>query len=302
MFLFIILLIVILFLFTIKNIEGFEEDDYINEKKCLICYYGAAFRDGPQLSTNSDTNYGYDSQQNTSKTHAKLKEVLNEKGYQTDIIINTRKTKYKNKLESWYDPFNIIINNISEKVHGKNYMIQSAIENINKINKYDYNFILFIRIDLFLKPDFFKILDTETDNISFLANNYNPKGCTNTTKGSPEVVDLFILIPKKYYYILDKNFSLNHDSWSYFKKEYKLTDDDMTFMTNHMFDSNSEVDKNPFYLMSSRRENENIHTDKLFEFGIKKPQICKGYKEKEQTHLNNPSEYYINKHNDFYNV
>ena len=31
----IILIIVILYLITLKNIEGFEEDDYINEKKCL---------------------------------------------------------------------------------------------------------------------------------------------------------------------------------------------------------------------------------------------------------------------------
>ena len=38
-------------------------------------------------------------------------------------------------------------------------MITSAIESINKINKNEYEFILFVRIDLFLKPDFFKVLN-----------------------------------------------------------------------------------------------------------------------------------------------
>ena len=296
----IILIIVILYLITLKNIEGFEEDDYINEKKCLICYYGGAFREGNIGSTLSDSNFGYETQEHTSKSHSKLKTILNQKGYQTDIIINTRKTKYKNKLDSWYDPFNIIINNISDSIHGKDYMIQSAIENINKINKYDYDFILFIRIDLFLKPDFFKILDTETDKISFLANNLNPKNCNNKNKGSPEVVDLFILVPKKYYYILDTAFNLNHDSWSYLKKEYKLNDDDMAFMSTQMFDSNSYIDKNPYYFMSSRKENKESHMEQTFE--INKSYKCQSYNEQKQGYLENPSEYYINKHNDFYNV
>ena len=151
MFLIVILILVLVYILFKRRVEGFESDSISYDKKALICYYGGAFREGNIGSTKRDSTYGYNAQKNTSITHAKLKEVLNEKGYQTDILINTRNTKYSNHLETWYDPFNIVINRLSEKMHGRDYMINSTIENINKLNKYKYDFILFIRIDLFLK-------------------------------------------------------------------------------------------------------------------------------------------------------
>ena len=129
MLLYILLFIVILFVVFKKNsnMEGFEEDKLKNDKKCLLVYYGGSFREGNIGSTTTDTEYGYEAQKNASITHSKLKRVLNKKGYQTDIIINTRHTDYKKELMKWYNPFDIIINNIPLKLHGKDYMIQSAI-------------------------------------------------------------------------------------------------------------------------------------------------------------------------------
>lgn len=291
MFLIIVLMLVLLYIVFKRRVEGFESDDKRANKKALICYYGGAFREGNIGSTKRDSNYGYNAQKNTSITHAKLKEVLNEKGYQADILINTRNTKYSNQLETWYDPFNIVINRLSEKMHGRDYMIQSTIDNINKLKKYDYEFILFVRIDLFLKPDFYDILDTESDKISFIANNYDTNTCLTKYKNDPVIVDLFAYIPKKYFYILDDQFKLNHNSWTYYKKIYNLSDSDMTFISNKIFDSNSYRENNPYYLMSSRKENKNPHKD------VKK---CRGYSEKEQSYLDNPTEYYIEKYSDFY--
>jgi hypothetical protein len=278
----------------LNNLEGFEQDTYTeNPKKCLLVYYGGSFREGNIGTTKQDTNYGYESQQRASITHAKLKKVLNKKGFQTDIIINTRSTKYINKLEDWYSPFNMVINKISDKVHGKDHMIQSAVKNINKLNKNDYNFILFIRIDLFLKPEFYNVLNTESDKINFLANNYDTHTCITKENNNPVVVDLFVYIPKKYYYILDNKFNLNHNSWLYYKKQYKLTDNDLTFMTNKMFDSNSYKEHNDYYIMSSRNENKNIH---------KNNKTCIPFNIKHNTFLENPTVYYIDKYKDFYNI
>jgi hypothetical protein len=301
MLLYILLCIVILFvLFKKNNMEGFEEDNlYKNEKKCLLVYYGGSFREGNIGSTTSDTQYGYEAQKNASITHAKLKKVLNKKGYQTDIIINTRHTDYKSDLMKWYNPFNIIINNIPIKTHGKDYMIQSAVNNIDKLNKDDYDFILFVRIDLFLKPDFYKILNTESNKINFLANNYNPRDCKNiiNKQGDPEIVDLFIYIPKKYYYMLDNKFKLEHNSWEYYKKTYKLSDNDMEFMTTLKFDSNSIIDNNPYYVMGSRKENTELH---ITEQDNQKQ--CLKYIENKQKYIDNPTKYYLNKYNTFYNL
>jgi hypothetical protein len=300
MFLIIILIVVLVYIALQQRVEGFKSDTFLKDKKALICYYGGSFREGNIGSTKRDSKYGYDAQKNTSISHAKLKQVLNEKGYQTDILISTRNTKYSNYLDSWYEPYHMIINKMSEKIHGKDYMIKATVDNINKLNKFEYDFILFVRIDLFLKPDFFEVLDTETNKISFLANNYNPKNCNHRHKDSPEVVDLFVLIPKKYYYILDSKFSLNHDSWNYLKRQYKLTDDDMTFMSNLMFDSNSTIDQNQYNVMSSRKENKKLHTDKTSDKPI--DSYCPKYLERSQTYIDNPSKYYIEKHVDFYNV
>jgi hypothetical protein len=277
----------------INKLEGFEQD-LTNKKlkKCLLVYYGGSFRDGDTQKSIHDTNYGYETQERASITHAKLKKVLNKKGYQTDIIINTRTTKYMNKLEDWYNPFNMIINNLSNKIQGQEYMIQSAIKNINKLNKDDYNFILFVRIDLFLKPDFYNVLNTESDKINFLALNYNPRDCNHNV--IRPVVDLFIYIPKKYYYILNNNFKLNHNAWNYYKQIYKLTDNDMTFMSNKKFDSNSIIDNNPYYVISGRKENVKIHNDNI------KNNKCLGYFEKNEEYNLNPTELYINKHKNFY--
>ena len=183
------------------------------------------------------------------------------------------------------------MNKLSDKIPGRDFMIQSTIDNINKLNKYEYDFILFIRIDLFLKPDFYDVIDTNIDKISFIANNYDTNTCLTKYKNDPVIVDLFVLVPKKYFYILDKNFKLNHNSWTYYKQKYNLSDDDMTFISNKIFDSNSYRENNPYYLMSSRKENKNLH---------KEVSVCKGYSEKEQKYLDNPTDYYITKYNDFY--
>ena len=299
MFLLFILLIVLVYLFFNKKLEGFQEDTVVKEKKALICYYGAAFREGGNGSTISDTQYGYKTQKNTSLTHAKLKKVLNERGYQTDILVNTRNTIYGDELEAWYNPYRIVINRLSKRINGRDVMISSTIENINQLNKDEYEFILFVRIDLFLKPEFFEVLDTESDKINFLANNFDPKDCNNYKNNNPKIVDLFIFVPKKYFHILDKNFKINHESWNDLKKKYKLTDNDMKFMSNKMFDSNSYMDNNPYYFMSSRKENQISHATKLFEKN-KPVTMCAKYKKSEQTYIENPTEHYIDKYYDFY--
>jgi len=296
-FLIIILIIVILYLLLNRRVESFEVDKIKTDQKALICYYGGAFREGNYGSTKSDTKYGYESQKNASITHEKLKTVLQEKGYQTDILINTRITKYSNKLEKWYDPYDMILNELSNKIQGPDQMIKSTINNINKLNKKDYKFILFVRIDLFLKPDFFDVLDTETDKVSFLAQNYDPSTCKSTVMNNdPQVVDLFLFIPKKYFYILDKKFVLNHHSWNYYKRVYNLKDKEMSFMSNDKFDSNSYKEYNKYYLMCSRKESKHTY----YSSNTTNKNCPKYDQHKQLSYISEPCNYYIDKNKKFY--
>jgi hypothetical protein len=280
-------------------------------KKGLICYYGGAFREGGNLSSLQDTDTGYDGQYYATQTHLKLTEIIKSKGYDVDTIINTYTSKYEKDLSKWYEPYEILLNRLNKNIKstdGRDNLIKNCIKSIKRLTPDDYDFILFIRIDLFLKPGFFDILDIESNKINFIANNSDAiNDCiTHNKEKDPIVVDLFLFVPKKYFYILDNNFKLCHDSWTYYKEVYKLTENDMGFMTNKVFDSNSYLDINDYYLIVGRKENTKIHNsiegwDHNYENSLYNSEKCNPYNESNETHLKNPAESYYNKYTQFYN-
>jgi hypothetical protein len=79
-------------------------------------------------------------------------------------------------------------------------------------------------------------------------------------------------------------FKLDHNVWSYYKKQYLLADHDMSFMTDLRFDSNSYLDYNPYYIISGRPENKIVHNyektnpDLYGKVGNKRGRDCPQYK------------------------
>ncbi len=315
----ILMIVLIILLIQFNGYEGFQDFKGFKEgmkprdksqKKGLICYYGGAFREGHSGNSNQDTANGFDSQFYSTQSHLKLTKLMKEKGYDIDTIINTYHSTYEDKLSNWYNPYEILFNKINKNiksVHGRDNLIQTSIKNIKNLSTNDYDFILFIRIDLFLKPDFYKVLNIQSKKIEFLAHNFYQGHCGFTPEKDPEVVDLILFIPKKYFYILNNKFKLNHNIWSYYKKEYYLTDDDMSFMTDLRFDSNSYLDYNPYYIISGRPENKIVHNyektnPELYgKVGNKRGKDCPTYKKtQKEEYLKNPAEYYYNTHKVFY--
>jgi len=296
-----------------ENIEGFKETMKPRDaptKKGLICYYGGAFRYGHSGNSNQDTEKGFDSQYYSTQSHLKLTEIIKSSGYKVDTIINTYHSAYEKKLSSWYNPYEILYNKLNKNIKstdGRDKLIQSSIKNIKNMTPNDYDFILFIRIDLFFKPDFYKVLDIYSEKIHFLAHNFYQGHCGFTKEKDPEVVDLLLFVPKKYFYILDNKFKLNHNAWSYYKKQYALTDDDMGFMSELRFDSNSYLDYNPYYIISGRPENKVVHNYEKTNpnmyglVGNTRGKDCPKYKKTlNDEYLQNPAEYYYNANKDFY--
>jgi len=280
-------------------------------KKGLICYYGGAFRDGGNGTSMHDTDRSYDSQYYATQTHLKLTDLIKRKGYTVDTMINTYHSYFEKELTKWYNPFNIILNTINKtgkSTDGRDKIIQSCVKNIKNMSTNDYDFVLFIRIDLFLKPEFYKILNIESEKVQFLAHNFYQGHCGFTDQKDPEVVDLILFIPKKYFYMLDNNFKLNHNSWSYYKKEYKLKNEDLHFMSDLRFDSNSYLDFNPYYIISGRPENTVVHNyektnpDLYGKVGNKRGKDCSYYKKIKDDYLKNPCEHYYNVHKNFYQM
>ena len=132
--------------------------------------------------------------------------------------------------------------------------------------------------------------------------------CGFTTEGDPEVVDLILFVPKKYYFILNNKFKLNHDAWSYYKNQYNLSNNDMSFMSDLKFDSNSYLEYNPYYIISGRPENKNVHgyektNPEIYGKikGNKRGKHCERYENSINDYLQNPAEYYYNNNIQFYN-
>jgi hypothetical protein len=276
-----------------------------------MCYYGGSFRDGHNGTANQDTEKGFDSQFYSTQTHIKLTEIIKEKGYDVDTIINTYHSTYESNLTKWYKPYEILYNQLNKTIKstdGRDKLIRASIKNIKNMTPDDYDFILFIRIDLFLKPSFYKVLNIESNQIQFLAHTQNKIYCGFTPDKDPEVVDLILFVPKKYFYILNNNFKLNHNAWSYYKKQYSLSNDDLSFMSDLKFDSNSYLEYNPYYIISGRPENKVVHGYQKTNPSIygkikgnKRGKDCEKYQNNNDEFLHNPAEYYYNNNKEFYN-
>jgi hypothetical protein len=74
--------------------------------------------------------------------------------------------------------------------------------------------------------------------------------------GDPLVNQTILFIPNKYINIVKNELYLyRHELWSILKKNTKITNNDMDFMSNKSFDADSYKDKNDYYYMVGRPEN-----------------------------------------------
>ena len=148
----ILMIVLIILLIQYNGYEGFQGINRFKEgmkprdkekKKGLVCYYGGAFRDGASGNSNQDTEIGFDSQYYSTQSHLKLTELIKEKGYDVDTIINTYHSTYEDTLSKWYNPYDILFNNMNKKiksVDGRDNLIRTSIQNIKKLSTNDYDF------------------------------------------------------------------------------------------------------------------------------------------------------------------
>ena len=240
--------------------------------RCLILFIGESFREGGQFSRIRNTKDSFEKQQIASLSQIDfLNYIKNKFSYTIDVVINTYTTIYENDLKFWYDQY--LINYISnDKLIGLENLLNNGIKSVN-IDKYD--FILSIRIDLYIKYYFFLKFDINWNKITFpficwiteykqiwddiIFSNVINNNSYKTFNNEPVVCDTIIFIPKKYFYLIEKHIYLNHDGWHNFKENHNLTNNDLDFMIDSFHDADSYKDYNPFYYMISRSQNKVCH-------------------------------------------
>ena len=128
-------------------------------------------------------------------------------------------------------------------------------ENKN-INVNVYDFIFYIRIDLFLKDYLLKVMDITKNKILFPSICWG-KNCI--IKNYPRVNDMMMFIPKKYYEFI-RDINIYHNCWYKLINTSTIKNDDLDVILNTLHDSDSEKDNNPIYYIVNRPESKVWHS------------------------------------------
>ena len=137
-------------------------------------------------------------------------------------------------------------------------MFKKDIRNTNKIKDIDkYDFILYVRIDLFLKEHFMETFNPSINMILF------PTICWRVLykcESNPRINDTLLFVPKKYYTYINK-IVICHEAWHLLMNQTELTYNDLDTMIHTYHDSDSFKDYNPLYYIVNRPETKVFHSE-----------------------------------------
>jgi hypothetical protein len=226
--------------------------------KCLLVFIGESFRLGNQGNRNIGSTESFDEQIKACKSHISfIQHICTTYNYDVSVYISTYSTQFNDQLLSIYENY-LLGHTIYKDLIGLNKLFHNSLNKINDI--YIYDFVLYIRIDVFLK-DYFKQVFNPCNIILYPSICFIPHHIINN---HPRVNDILLYIPKKYYNYI-KNIDLGHNLWSVLMDTTDLTYNDMDCMLHTFHDSDSYKDHNPIYNIVNREESKiTVTKDQIF--------------------------------------
>jgi hypothetical protein len=222
----------------------------------LILFLGESFRLGGQGTRDRGSAESYSEQMAACDTHVLFIEHIIKKYNlsSVSVFISSYTTQFDDEMLSKYSEY-LTGHDLHSDVSGLNNLFQTSIQKIENIQNYD--FVLYLRIDLFLKTRFFDIFDPTMNMILF------PTICwkhDSKVENDPRVNDTLLLIPSSYYKYLP-TIEIGHDAWHTLIKRTDLKYEDLDAMINTYHDSDSAKDYNPLYYIVNRPENKTHHSE-----------------------------------------
>lgn len=230
--------------------------------KFLICFTGETFRYGGQFTRNRGC---IQSQEKAVKTHLEfINFIENKMNLKCEILFNIYKFKkeYDDEYIKKYNNYKCYIN-FNNNLLGEQKLLDNT---INLINNFDYEFILFLRPDHFLKnffqdvflKDLNKVKYLHINEISKYDNTFNiglEKGYCGIVKNNvlqnPKVNHQICYIPKIFFKLLkDKHVIKLHDSYINLKKYTSEKNIGLFLYTFHS--SSTNLCWNPLFYQTSR--------------------------------------------------
>jgi hypothetical protein len=213
----------------------------------LIVFIGESFRLGCQWTTNRGSPESYIGQIHACNSHIKFIETIVNK-YKLNsmsVFMSTYSTPYSNDLLTIYNKY-LIGYHIYDNLIGINNLFHKSINEVKDLDNYD--FILYIRIDIYLKQHFIDVFNPTINMILFPTIVWSSH-CV--WKKHPRVNDMLLFIPKKYYNYIQK-IIICHEAWCNLINDSDLTYDDIDVIINTFHDSDSAKDYNPLYYIVNR--------------------------------------------------
>lgn len=214
--------------------------------KGLFIIIGESFRTGSQGSRIRGNESSYSEQIDACKSHIKFFEHLKtEYNLEPHVSMLTYSTQYDKVLQDIYAPY---LNKFGflQEVIGLQNLFRHALDGIS-LDMYD--FICYIRIDLFLKSDFFKIFNPKWNTITYPSIAWKQD---SLYEGYPRVTDMMIFVPRELYPYLMSGM-VCHEGW-YILCQSGLDNTKINTMINTYHDSDSQKDWNPIYRVVNRPE------------------------------------------------
>ena len=225
-------------------------------KGCLILF-GESFRLGGQGNRNIGNIESYTEQINAINSQIFLLKSLNNKNVAMDVYISSYETIFTKDIIDLYNNY-LIGYEFYKNLLGQETLIHNSIYNIKNItNISKYNFLLCMRIDLFIKDKFIEIFNYNSNKILWPSICFKPHHKCGI---HPRVNDMMIYIPNNHFNYFNYLNFLNHDQWKYLIEHTNLSYDDLDTMINTFHDSDSSKDYNPLYYIVNRPQMMIHHT------------------------------------------
>lgn len=234
--------------------------------KLLLIIAGECFREGTQDSRLRDTDISVDNQIKATESHLSFIEHL-KKTYNitTDIQLISYASKYENILINKYNEYYL-----RYKFYNTYHQDRTQLVNSDKIDDIEeYDSILAIRPDMYLKPFFYDIFDPYSTKICYPSVMWLFSLCNINQKQDWVLVnDTMMHIPKKYFDLVYHKIGvklyhmaiLDYISHSRAIDEPLLFNTDFNFFLKTLHDSDSHKDYNPIYTLVGRTENKNWYS------------------------------------------
>jgi hypothetical protein len=219
----------------------------------LFVITGESFRLGLErpIRGRSTSAEATNQQKLATYSHLRLINHLNKTFNATaDIFINSYKlnSTHDAMLLEWYKPYNIIYSNFYDALFpSEDLQIVATNKLIYDLDLSVYDFVLFVRIDIYIKKYFLTRFISLPDSLCYAHLCYNGHGLSQQ----------IMFVPKRYFeYInapIDLNFRCMH--WGYEKIRNHVPDISFDYFINSYHSLSTDDNWNPIYTQVGRPEN-----------------------------------------------